>query len=124
MNEPKDSLAHLSQRLAEFAAERDWGRFHAPKNLASALVVEAAELLEPFQWMTEEQSRALNADQREAVLRAFARGDGSRSTPGSGLGLTVVQQVLKRVGGTLSFDGQAGRWVVLVQLHRNPPEHL
>lgn len=64
------------------------------------------------------------ADQREAVLRAFARGDGSRSTPGSGLGLTVVQQVLKRVGGTLSFDGQAGRWVVRVQLHRNPPEHL
>jgi len=49
----------LPQRLRDFAAERDWQPFHSPKNLASALIVEAGELLEHFQWLTEEQSRAL-----------------------------------------------------------------
>jgi hypothetical protein len=43
-----DTIADLTQDLRRFADERDWARFHAPKNLASALVVEAAELLEPF----------------------------------------------------------------------------
>lgn len=62
-----DSLTHLAERLQAFAQARDWGRFHAPKNLASALVVEAAELLEPFQWLTEDQSRHLDAAQRAAV---------------------------------------------------------
>ena len=44
------------QRLADFATERDWEQFHTPKNLASALVVESAELLEQFQWLTAQQS--------------------------------------------------------------------
>lgn len=66
---PPDSLARLSDDLARFAAERHWQPFHAPKNLASALVVEAGELLEPFQWLTEAQSLALadDAAAREAV---------------------------------------------------------
>ena len=54
-----DRLDQLQQRLRDFAAERDWQPFHSPKNLASALIVEAGELLEHFQWLTEEQSRAL-----------------------------------------------------------------
>lgn len=54
-----DSLQQLATELKLFAAERGWGPFHSPKNLASALAVEAAELLEPFQWLTEEQSRKL-----------------------------------------------------------------
>ena len=62
-----DSLAELAQRLDRFAAERDWQQFHSPKNLASALVVEAGELLEHFQWLTEQQSRELPDDQRAAV---------------------------------------------------------
>lgn len=62
-----DSLSVLAQQLNEFAQERDWQPFHSPKNLASALVVEAGELLEHFQWLTEEQSRALQPDKREAV---------------------------------------------------------
>ena len=45
-----DALRELRDVLREFAAERDWDRFHTPKNLASALTVEAAELLEHFQW--------------------------------------------------------------------------
>ena len=58
--------------LRRFAQERHWGTFHAPKNLASALVVEAAELLEPFQWMSEEQSRALDAGQLAHVSQEMA----------------------------------------------------
>jgi dCTP diphosphatase len=62
-----DSLRALAQRLADFAAERQWQQFHSPKNLASALVVEAGELLEHFQWLTEAQSRSLSDEQRAAV---------------------------------------------------------
>ena len=62
-----DSLRDLAQQLEQFAKDRDWQQFHSPKNLASALVVEAGELLEHFQWLTEERSRALTPDKREAV---------------------------------------------------------
>lgn len=62
-----DSVDDLSRRLQQFAHERDWAQFHSPKNLASALVVESGELLEHFQWLTEQQSRELSAEQREAV---------------------------------------------------------
>ncbi len=62
-----DSLADLARQLAHFAEERDWQQFHSPKNLASALIVEAGELLEHFQWMTDEQSRDLSPERREAV---------------------------------------------------------
>ena len=47
----------LRDKLRDFAAERDWDQFHSPKNLAMALAGEAGELLETFQWLTEEQSR-------------------------------------------------------------------
>ncbi|MFO7557239.1 MAG: nucleotide pyrophosphohydrolase [Desulfobacterales bacterium] len=50
-------MEELIQKLRVFAHERDWGKFHSPKNLAIALAVEAAELLEEFQWLTDEQSR-------------------------------------------------------------------
>lgn len=62
-----DSLAELALQLDRFAKDRDWQQFHSPKNLASALVVEAGELLEHFQWLTEEQSRALPPDKRDAA---------------------------------------------------------
>ena len=54
-----ESLEQIKTRLREFAAERDWDQFHSPKNLAMALIVEAAELVEHFQWLTEEQSQTL-----------------------------------------------------------------
>ena len=56
-------LTQIRDALREFAAERDWDQFHSPKNLASALAVEAAELLECFQWLTEEQSKNLSPQQ-------------------------------------------------------------
>jgi len=62
-----DSLRNLARQLDQFAKDRDWQQFHSPKNLASALVVEAGELLEHFQWMTEEQSRELAPARRDAV---------------------------------------------------------
>lgn len=68
----KDSLATLNRRLVEFAKERDWERFHSPKNLAMALIAECAELVEHFQWLTEEQSQELSADKRKAVSLEMA----------------------------------------------------
>ena len=52
-------LESLRNQLRTFAADRDWDQFHSPKNLAVALAVEAAELLEHFQWLTEAQSQQL-----------------------------------------------------------------
>lgn len=52
-------LEQLKQRLRKFVAERDWQKFHSPKNLSMALIAEAAELVEHFQWLTEEQSASL-----------------------------------------------------------------
>jgi len=72
LNPPADVLVALRDELRRFAADRDWDQFHSPKNLASALAVEAAELLEPFQWLTEEQSRQLTAEQSEAVRDEMA----------------------------------------------------
>lgn len=54
-----DSLEHLRQRLAHFAAVRDWDQFHSPKNLSMALIAEAAELVEHFQWLSESASQSL-----------------------------------------------------------------
>ena len=55
-------LPGLRETLREFARERDWQPFHTPKNLAMAMIVEAAELVEHFQWLTPEQSLTLAPD--------------------------------------------------------------
>ena len=65
-------LKELRARLRAFAKERDWEQFHSPKNLAMALSVEAAELLEKFQWLTEKQSKELKAKDRVAVDEELA----------------------------------------------------
>lgn len=65
-------LQQLVDALRAFAAERAWAPFHTPKNLASALSVEAAELLEHFQWLTAEQSQSLTADKKEQVAAEAA----------------------------------------------------
>ncbi|MEO5795139.1 MAG: nucleotide pyrophosphohydrolase [Rhodoferax sp.] len=61
------TIPSLTQDLRDFAAARDWAPFHSPKNLAAALSVEAAELLEHFQWLTEEQSRHLPQAKKDEV---------------------------------------------------------
>jgi len=65
-------LETLKQQVRAFATERDWEQFHSPKNLAMALIVEAAELVEHFQWLTESQSQSLTATQREPVEQELA----------------------------------------------------
>lgn len=62
----------LQEALRAFAAERDWDPFHSPKNLAAALSVEAAELLEHFQWLTEAQSHTVDDAKREAIAEEIA----------------------------------------------------
>jgi NTP pyrophosphatase (non-canonical NTP hydrolase) len=70
---PEDGLlVELRAALRQFAADRDWDAFHSPKNLAAALTVEAAELLEHFQWLGEQESRSLDAAKREAVGEELA----------------------------------------------------
>jgi NTP pyrophosphatase (non-canonical NTP hydrolase) len=67
-----EALRALQLRLAAFAAARDWEQFHSPKNLAMALSVEAAELVEEFQWLTEAESKALDAERHERVRLELA----------------------------------------------------
>ena len=57
----------LRDELRAFVAEREWNKFHTPKNLAMALSVEASELAEIFQWLTAEESRTLAPHKLEAV---------------------------------------------------------
>ena len=63
----ESELKSLVQALRDFAQARAWEPYHSPKNLASALSVEAAELLEHFQWLTEAQSRSLDPEKRAEV---------------------------------------------------------
>ena len=61
------SIASLQRELRKFAEDRDWGQFHSPKNLATALSIEAAELLEHFQWMGDLESRNLPEEKRARI---------------------------------------------------------
>ncbi len=63
------NLDDLKASLRSFVEARDWAKFHTPKSLACALVVESGELLENFQWLTDEGSRHLTDEQRQAVAR-------------------------------------------------------
>lgn len=65
-------LEQIKLQLRQFADERDWDQFHSPKNLSMALIAEAAELVEHFQWLTEEQSKALKQVQLEQVQEELA----------------------------------------------------
>ena len=62
-----NELQRLTERLREFANQRVWEPFHSPKNLSMALIVEAAELVEHFQWLTEQESRELDAETQAQV---------------------------------------------------------
>lgn len=65
-------LDHIKQKLAQFAHDRKWDNYHSPKNIAMALTVEAAELQEIFQWMTEEESLQLNKQKLQAAKHEIA----------------------------------------------------
>lgn len=67
-----DTLTTLKTRLRRFAEERDWEKFHSPKNLSMALIGEAAELVEHFQWLTEEESSTLRPEKLHEVETELA----------------------------------------------------
>jgi len=60
-------MQKLIKKLREFAKERDWDQFHSPKNLAMALSVEVAEVVEHFQWLTEEESHNLTTEKLDKI---------------------------------------------------------
>jgi dCTP diphosphatase len=62
MPDSATTIAELKQLVADFVARRDWSRFHAPKNLSMSLAIEAAELMEHFQWISPEESRQVADD--------------------------------------------------------------
>ena len=68
----RSDLTMLRDKLRAFAAERDWEQFHSPKNLSMALMVEVAELMEHFQWLTEAQSAELPPEDRQVVGEELA----------------------------------------------------
>lgn len=67
-----DSFENIKNKLRVFASDRDWDQFHSPKNLAMALSVEVAELVEHFQWLTEESSKNLKANTLDEVADEIA----------------------------------------------------
>ena len=67
-----NDLDGLRLKLRDFAAARDWDQFHSPKNLAMALSAEAGELLEVFQWLTEDESNRLDAKAKSAAADEIA----------------------------------------------------
>lgn len=72
MREAMMEIESLTAQIREFAAKRDWEQFHSPKNLSCALVVEAAELLELFQWMKEDDSRQIEGKSLARVKEEIA----------------------------------------------------
>lgn len=66
------SVCELKTLMATFVRERDWSRFHSPKNLSMSLAIEAAELMEHFQWLTIEQSRSIDDDKKSEVADEIA----------------------------------------------------
>ena len=97
----------LQRQLRDFAAARDWQPYHSPKNLAMALMVEAAELLELFQWLTAEQSMALPPATRDEVA----------------LELADVLLYLVRLGDVLGVDlADAARRKMRINAERYPIE--
>ena len=72
MNAPADSLTDIRARLRAFAAERDWDQFHTPKNLAMALSVEVAELVEHYQWLPTGADSELDEAKRTGIRHELA----------------------------------------------------
>jgi len=103
-------VGRIQAHLRTFANSRDWEQYHSPKNLAMALAGEAGELLEIFQWLTEEESRALSSDakRRERVGEELA---------------DVLQYVL-RIADLLGIDIDQALWAKLENNERKYPVTL
>lgn len=67
-----DNFERIKKALATFSREREWEQFHSPKNLAMALSVEVAEIVEHFQWLSEEEANTLSTEKRQAIAEEIA----------------------------------------------------
>ena len=100
-----DSLAALEAGIDAFVLERDWAQFHTPKNLAMSVAIEAAEIMEHFQWCSGEESRTLVPSKRDEVASEIAD----------------VLIYLLRLARVLDIDPLAAATVKLVQNRRKYP---
>ena len=72
MSDQNTTIQELKERMAQFVRERDWEQFHTPKNLSMSIAIEAAELMEHFQWLTVEQSKSLDEDALQDISEELA----------------------------------------------------
>lgn len=94
-SDDETTVAELKRNMAAFVAERDWRQFHTPKNIAMALAVEAAELMEHFQWMESEASRHIGQDdlKLQAVAEEIADVVGYSFAIANELGIDLSQTI-------------------------------
>ena len=101
MDDSKTTLQDLKDRMARFVHERDWEQFHTPKNLAMSIAIEAAELMEHFQWLTVEESKNLKADHLvdigEELADIIIYSLSLSNTLGLDLSQTVVDKMEKNI---------------------------
>lgn len=107
-------VAELVDLVRQFIAERDWGRYHSPKNLTMAIAIEAAELMEHFQWLTVEEASALadDPDHRAEIEDELADVLIYCFSLAAGLGIdvsTAVRRKMARNEQRFPVDGWRGR---------------
>ena len=99
MPDETTTVAQLRRRVARFVTARDWAQFHTPRNLSEAISIEAAELMEHFQWLTEAQSAAAMEDEaeRKAVAEELADVLIYALSLANALGVDVSQAVMDKL---------------------------
>ena len=117
MADETTTLAHLRRRVAEFVAARDWEQFHTPRNLSVSIAIEAAELLECFQWLTDEQAMAAVRDKAQQAAIADELADvliyGLSLANALGVDVsTIVLDKLERNERRFPVEKWRGRWTL------------
>ncbi|MBI3836462.1 MAG: nucleotide pyrophosphohydrolase [Planctomycetia bacterium] len=115
MSDEQTTIHEMRQLVEQFVSQRDWHQFHTPKNLAIALAVEVAELMEHFQWLDPQESRALAHDpeRRRAVGEELADVVCYALAMANELGLDVsdaVRQKMIKNAQKYPADKFRGRW--------------
>lgn len=115
MNDRETSLQQLKDVLTEFVDQRDWSQFHSPKNLSMSLAIEAAELMEHFQWITIEESRELvdDPEKRAAAAEELADVFSYTLALANVLGIDLTQTYLDKMQKNREkypADAFRGRW--------------
>jgi NTP pyrophosphatase (non-canonical NTP hydrolase) len=121
------TVAAMRELVERFVAERDWHQFHTPKNLAMALAVEAAELMEHFQWLSAEESRAVGHDavKRDAAGEELADVVCYALALANELGIdvaTAVADKMKKNASKYPADQFRGRWGAGDTRHERPSD--